>query len=382
MVLWIVFAAMTAAAVLCVLLPLLKARDAPARGAADAAFYRAQVASLDDDVARGLLPAEDAAGTRAELGRRLLSADERSRADVLRPSIAVRTVASLVALCAVPAIALGLYLYVGSPAYPDLPLASRESPGQNIAAIVEKVEGHLASHPDDGRGFELIAPIYMQMGRFGDAARAYAQTIRLLGDSADREAAFGQALLLEADGVVTAEARKALEAALKIDPALPQARFFLGVAAEQDGDKDKARGIWQAMVDGAPADASYLTVVRRRIAALDRPPASAPSGAVPSGAVPAGTGPAPSGPMAANIAALAPEQRDAAIRGMVEGLAARLAENGHDPDGWLRLVRAYTVLGDTGKARQALADARRSMTGDQASLSRLDGLAHELGLEG
>ena len=380
MVLWIVFAAMTAAAVLCVVWPLTRRPDTQARSVADVEFYRAQMASLDDDVARGMLPAEDAAGTRAELGRRLLAAGDRSAADHLKPSGRIRLAAALVTLCVVPAVGLGLYLYVGNPGYPDVPLASREAPSQNIAAIVEKVEGHLASHPDDGRGFELVAPIYLQMGRFGDAARAYRQAIRLLGDTADREAALGQSLLLEADGVVTAEARQALDAALKLDPNLPQARFFTGVAAEQDGDKDKARTIWQALLASAPAGAPYADVVRRRIAALDNPAANPPG--APGAAGPPSAGGPPSGPMAAGIAALPPEQRNAAIRGMVDGLAARLAANGSDPDGWLRLVRAYTVLGETDKARQALVDARRSMVGNQEALSRIDGLAHELGLEG
>ena len=272
------------------------------------------------------------------------------------------------------------------PATRDVPLASREAPSQNISAIVEKVEGHLASHPDDGRGFELVAPIYLQMGRFADAARAYGQAIRLLGESAGREAALGQSLLLEADGVVTAEARKALDAALKLDPNLPQAKFFTGVAAEQDGDKDKARAIWQAMLAAAPAGApmsmscgtgSRRSTIRGRggrtawggwtarggRTVCDRRSAGGPDGGRHRG------GFRPSSAM-----------RQSAV--VVDGLAARLAENGSDPDGWLRLVRAYTVLGETDKARQALVDARRSMAGNQEALSRLDGLAHELGLEG
>ena len=377
MVLWIVLAAMTAAAAFCVLLPLARRGAGTPDLEADVAFYKAQVAGLDDEVRRGLVRADDAQATRAELGRRLLSADDAASADVLRSSARSRLAAAVVVLCAVPAIGLGLYLRVGSPDYHDMPLASRDAPSQNIVAVVEKVESHLATHPDDGRGFELIAPIYLQLGRFGDAARAYTQTIRLKGETADRDVALGQALLLEADGVVTEEARKALDAALKLDPGLPQARFYKGVAADQDGNTAEARAIWQDIVAQAPADAPYVGAVRRRLAALDAPQAGPQSAA---GGPPVARGPA--GPMGATIAAMAPEQRNVAIRGMVDGLAARLAENGHDPDGWLRLVRAYTVLGEAEKARQALTDARRQMAGDQASLIRLDGLAHELGLEG
>ncbi len=142
----------------------------------------------------------------------------------------------------------------------------------------------------------------------------------------------------------------------------------MGVAAEQDGDKAGARAIWEKLAAEAPPGAPLREIIFRRLAQLD--------GKTPP---PAGM---PSGPAAAGIAALPPEQQNAAIRGMVDGLAARLAQNGADPEGWLRLVRAYKVLGETEKAKQALADAKRSLAGNEQALSRLDGLAHELGLEG
>ena len=71
-----------------------------------------------------------------------------------------------------------------------------------------------------------------------------------------------------------------------------------------------------------------------------------------------------------------------AIRAMVEGLAARLAQNGHDLEGWLRLVRSYTVLQEPEKARSALIDAKRNLAGDKDAIARLEALARELGLEG
>ena len=70
------------------------------------------------------------------------------------------------------------------------------------------------------------------------------------------------------------------------------------------------------------------------------------------------------------------------IRNMVEGLAARLAQNGQDLEGWLRLVRSYTVLHESGKARAALVDAKRNLSNDPSAVARLDALARELGLEG
>lgn len=405
---WIAFALMTAAAVLCAVWPLVRPRrDAglaipEIQASTDTAFYRQQLAELDADVDRGLLAGSDADGVRAELGRRLLSASERSAAATSASGIRHRGAAVLVA-GVISLTAVALYAKVGHPDEPDEPLSARAAGRDDFASAMAKMEAHLDMNPDDGRGSELIAPIYLKTGRFDAAARALRNAIRVLGPTPTREAALGQALVMEADGVVTGEARHVFDAALKGDPAMPQARFFEGLAALQDGDKAKARSMWTALVDEAPAEAPYTGILRQRLAALDgmtlpEPAMAAPgtastgAGASPqsgggtqAGAAPLGAAPTPMGAMpagAAAVAALPPEQRQLAIRGMVDGLAARLAQNGQDPEGWLRLVRAYKVLGDTDKAQQALADARRSMSRDAQQLARLDQLARELGLEG
>ncbi len=397
---WLAFAFMTAAAVLCVSWPLVRPRQAEAAGTTDVEFYRQQLSEIGADVERGLLEPTDAETSRAELGRRLLqSADRR---DPTTPSAdgRRRSVAAALAGCFVLAATVGLYARVGNPGQPDQPLAGRETDGGNFASAIAKIDAHLAANPDDARGAELIAPVYMRMGRFDDAVRAYNTAMRLLGATPGRRAALGQALVMAADGVVTDEARQVFDAALREDPLMPQARFFAGLAALQDGDKAKARTIWTALIAEAPPEAPYTGIIRQRIAELDgvaQPAASA----LPQGgdrvAAPPRMGPSPltagvPGPGrdavagmpagAASIAALPAAQQQLAIRGMVDGLAAKLAQNGQDPEGWLRLVRAYRVLGQQDKARQALADARRSMGGDPQVLGRLDRLAHELGLEG
>ena len=396
---WLAFAFMAAAAVLCVSWPLLRPRGTAAAGATDVAFYRDQLQELASDVDRGTLRPADVDATRAELGRRLIQASETTGA---APAAGRRhTAAAGLASAFVIAVAAGLYADVGHPNQPDAPLAARETGKTDFATSIAKIEAHLASDPDDGRGLEIMAPVYMRMGRFDDAVRTYREIIRVLGRSPSREAELGQAMVMQADGVVTGEARRTFDAALKDDPVLPQARFFEGLAALQDGDKARARTIWEALIREAPPEAPYIAIVRERVAELDGArPALAASGSGPSGA-PGGTvrpaaagrailgGPRPggSGAMpdmpagAAAIASLPAGQQQVAIRGMVDGLAARLAENGQDAAGWLRLVRAYRVLGEQDKAVKALADARRSMTGDQQVLGQLDRLAHELGLE-
>ncbi len=133
--------------------------------------------------------------------------------------------------------------------------------------LLARVENHLAEHPDDGRGWELLAPLYLRMGRAADAVNARGNALRLLGETADRQADFGEALVADANGVVTANARAAFERAIALDGKQPKARFFLGLAAEQDGRKADAEKIWQELAANAPPDASYLPAVR---AALER----------------------------------------------------------------------------------------------------------------
>lgn len=387
---WIPLAVMTAAAVLCIVWPLVRAARVAGDATSDVDFYRAQLAELDADLARGALPAEQAAEARVELGRRLLAAAGRAgtAAEPRGPKgRRMPLAAAVLVTLLVPVASIWLYSRVGEPGRSDEPLAAREMPDQTLQAAVRRIETHLLTHPDDGRGFEVLAPVYYREGRFDRAAEAYGKALTLLGSTAERQTRYGQALVMAAEGTVTARARQAFDAALALDPKLPEARFYLSLAAEQDGDRGRARDLLASLVADAQPDAPWLSVVKRHIEDLDRPPAVAMSGPAPApeggphppvagAATPAGI---PEG--GAAIAALPADQQAGMIRSMVERLAGRLAQDGHDAEGWLRLVRAYSVLGEGDKARAALTDARRWLKDDPSALDRLQGLAHELGLE-
>jgi cytochrome c-type biogenesis protein CcmH len=97
--------------------------------------------------------------------------------------------------------------------------------------------------------------------------KARQNALRLLGETAERQANLGEALVANANGVVTADARKAFDRAITLDNKEAKARFFLGLAAKQDGRKEEAEKIWRELAAGAPADAPYLPAVR---AALER----------------------------------------------------------------------------------------------------------------
>lgn len=82
-----------------------------------------------------------------------------------------------------------------------------------------------------------------------------------------------------------------------------------------------------------------------------------------------------------DIAALPPEQRSNAIRGMVGGLAEKLSKNGHDLQGWLQLIRSYVVLGEHQKAEAAVVNARAQLAGEAQASARIDELVRQLGLK-
>ena len=373
---WIIFALLTGAAVLAVLWPLSRAPATTDAREADVAFYEAQTAEIARDATRGVIGPDEAATARNEAARRLVAAQGRTAPDVTRTSPWATRAVALATLVLVPALAIGLYTQIGAPGIPDDPLQARlDAPAStmDLPTAIAKIEQHIAEHPDDGKGWAVLAPIYVRMGRFDDATRAYANEIRLLGPSADRWGAMGEAEVFGKGGTVDDDAKAAFEHAVAIDPDSPRPSFYLGVAAQQDGDKGKALRIWQKLVAASPPDAPWLTTVKSHIAELDGAPPPPEASAQPG---------MPSGPAAAQVAAMTPDKQQAFIRRMVDGLADRLKSNGNDIDGWLRLVRAYRVLQEPDKAKDALGDARRNFASDPAATRRLDDLAHQLGLEG
>lgn len=355
--LWMVFALLTAAAVTAVLWPLAARPRARQDRGIGVAIYEAQLAEIERDVAQAALAEADAKAARTEAARRLLASAKAQ--EMAPPASATRArLAAAAVLIFVPALSLGLYGVIGHPNLPDAPLNARD----DLPAAIAKIESHLKQHPDDGRGFEVLAPVYLHLGRFEEAVAAARAALRLLGATPAREAFLGEALIAEADGTVTAEAKQLFEAAAQEDANLAAPRFFLGLAAEQAGDKAKAKEIWSALIAAAPRDAPWAQALRKRLAALE----AAPSG--------------PAGGEAAKIAALPAGQQMAAISSMVDALAARLARDGNDAEGWLRLIRSYAVLHEPDKARSALGDARRNLAADPGAISRIDALARELGL--
>ncbi len=74
------------------------------------------------------------------------------------------------------------------------------------------------------------------------------------------------------------------------------------------------------------------------------------------------------------------EARAAFIKGMVDNLAAKLAANPRDADGWIRLIRARKVMGDTAAAKAALASGRAAFADDPATAKSISDAAAAMGV--
>lgn len=267
MLLWLLIALMTGAAILAVLWPLSRGRVRLA-GGADVAVYRDQLAEIERDRARGLIAGTEAEGARIEVSRRLIAAADAQENGSPQGALGRRRGAALLALIGIPVVASVLYVSFGSPDLPGAPLAARlDKPPelQDVGVLLRRVEAHLKQNPDDGRGWEVVAPVYASLGRHEEAARARSEALRLLGPSADREADYGEALVAAARGGIDPEARAAFERAVKLDPAHAKGRFFLGLAAVQEGRRDDALRIWREVAALGGADNPWQIAASRAL---------------------------------------------------------------------------------------------------------------------
>lgn len=361
MVLWIILLAMTAAAVMVVLWPLSRHHAVNRQADPDTQFYRDQIAEIERDRGRGALLPGEAEAAKAEAGRRLLRAtgmQNEAFAALGEPALRRRRAVSALALSVIPILALAMYGAHGSPHLLTQAPSARiqeQTDRLDLVRAVTQIETHLGQNPQDGRGWEVVAPVYLRMGRLDDAVRAYEAALRYLGPEANRLSNYGEVLVLSKDGLVSAEAQAVFEQAVKLDQASPKARFYLALAAEQDGQTEKAKAAYSDLLAASPADAPWTAVVKQQLARLGAPE---------------------------TVAAREPEPQIRApdISRMVSGLASRLEAQGGTADEWARLVRSYIVLGQRDKAAAAARRARQALAQDEDALKTIDAMARELKL--
>jgi cytochrome c-type biogenesis protein CcmH len=385
MLLWVSFAVLSAFVLAALLRPLLRPAAQESSDEANRAVYRDQVAEIDADRAAGLIGEAEAEAAKRELARRLLAEAAKSPPAAAGAGGATASTATglgrypafIVGISLIPALGLLLYQGMGSPRLPGQPHEARVAAKverNSVDELVARVEARLREHPEDGAGWDVLAPVYLRYDRYREAADAFGNAIRILGPNVKRLTGFAGATVISNNGVVSEDARKAYEQVLKLEPGHVEAQFWLAMAKEQDGALKEAAADYRALLAAAPPNAPWRSALEDRLSVVNERLGASGQGSA------SGKGAAPSAEGAKAMEALPPEERLKAIGGMVDGLAARLKQDGSDLDGWLRLVRAYKVLGRHEAAAGALADARRAMQGNSAALNALETLAKDLGM--
>jgi cytochrome c-type biogenesis protein CcmH len=411
MTLWIILTAITAVVAALLTLPLVRRQEARADArAATLAVLKDQLADVDVQLAAGTIPPADAEGLRIEIKRRMLAAGHIVE-DSARPftSRALSGVAiGLVGLVALAAAAL--YAGMGKPdlanapgsTVAQAPAASSADPESDpaadaeIARLVTGLEARLAEKPEDAEGWRMLGWSYYNLRRFDEAAKAYARAVALAPQGPGYQSAYAEALVQVAQGEVTPQAAAAFRLAAAQDGTDARARYYLGIAKAQSGDLKGALDDWISLLGESAADAPWVPQLRgiidatareagidisARLASLNPPASGGASVNVPP-PPPPGVLPGPSAEQAAAVQALPPAQQQQMIRGMVEGLAERLKANPKDEAGWLRLMRARTVLGEMAAARAARDSALAAFSADPAAQSRLRAAAADMGITG
>jgi cytochrome c-type biogenesis protein CcmH len=368
MILPLLLAVITFAALLPIVLPLLRGGKAEAEPVRfDRAVYRDQLQELDRDIARGLLNEAEAKTARLEIQRRLLAAD----AAPVRATRSVRSpiLAGIVSLAGAGG-AVAMYLLIGAPEIPSVPAGGRvatdaASPhgggDADMMQAAQRLAAKLKDNPDDTNGWLLYGRTSMLLGQWDRAVDAYRHALNLGATRPEVVAAYGESLVMQAGGVVTPDALEAFGKALKDSPKLDVARYYIALGVAQGGEAKHAIGMWQDLLkDLAEDNPEREDVIARMTETAKEAGLPAP---VPEKGPPAQV----KGPDEDTVAAAAamPEgDRKAFIGSMVTRLAERLKEQPNDLDGWLRLGRAYVVMKELDKAEDALERAMALRPGD------------------
>lgn len=349
----------------------------------DVQVYKDQLKSLESDLERGVLSQDAAASAKLEISRRILAADKRAQDETVAKT--GRTSKAFLAFIGAIMLggSLGLYFLLGSPQMPDQPLQARmdaakiaraNRPNQveaeaqvqalavdadgNYLELIEKLRDTMKTRPTDVEGWKLLVLHESRIGNVRAAWRAKDRIILLLGDKASGEdyTDLAEFMIISTNGYVSTDAETALAKALTRNAKSPRARYYSGLALAQNGRPDVAYRMWIGLLEEGPEDAPWVQLIRGQIGTVAR---AAGINLVDQNA------PGPSADQVEAAGNMTQEARQNMIRGMVAGLAERLATDGGTPAEWARLIRAYGTLGETAQASAIWVEAR-NVFGDKA----------------
>lgn len=400
MLLWILFAILTAFVLIGLMWPFVRTQDAALpRESFNVTVYKDQLKEIERDFERGLIEKAEAETAKVEVARRLLATHAKNEAShglEERPPTAApdqntneipTSVLVLSALC-IPILSIALYLFLGAPHLPNQSFAARQAAPleqQPVTVLIGRMEDHLKRFPKDGKGWDLIAPIYLRLRRFEDAALAYRNALQFQGETAARRVNYAESLYWANNQIVTQDVEEAFLKALALKPDMHVFRARLANAYEQKGQTNKAIQSWRNLRENANQDERVLQLAEVNLNRLennsnDKTSQSAQNfeNGRPNANVNQSVGPTAEDIQAAQQ--LTPEQRSDMIVSMVEGLASRLDEDGGNVQEWSRLIRAYMVLGDSTAAAEAVRKARENLKENTQDLAAIEALVKDLKL--
>lgn len=377
MIFWSIAAVMALGVMAILLLPMLRTyRASASRAEYDINVYKDQLLELERAAADGAIRDTELDAARLEIQRRLLAAGDEAGERAATQTKSGR-LALIAAACAVPVLAVLMYIETGSPGVPDFPLAertgiadapARQAEGRQAAPmtdLIASLQERLRLDPGNVDGWILLARSYASVGDMRKAAATYERVVKLANRHPALLADWAEARLMARDGEFTQEIHDDLLEAREKDPTQPKPWFYIGLDKALSGDFRGAAQLWTDLLAISPKDASYAEAVHQQLERAAKDGGFDLSEITPSAealgiAGTVSTAPAAPGPSQADVDAaqqMSPEDRQAFIRSMVQRLADRLAENPDDAAGWERLIGAYEVLGETEKA----ADARKRL---------------------
>jgi cytochrome c-type biogenesis protein CcmH len=389
MILWLSIGSLMLVALLPILWPLLRpGKVAPDRLDHDLEVYRDQLREVEADLAAGSVTEREAGEARREIERRILRAAEHAsnHAGPIAPSALT---AVLIALL-LPALTLFLYTEIGQPAQPDQPLAARniaapvpqdltDGQSKQIEAMVSRLARRLKDEPDDLEGWTLLGRSQAALGQLDAAASSLRKAVALSKDDADLLVAFGDVLTKSSSGNITPEALIAFSKARELAPGSLSARYFLALADLQAGRRQQAYEAWLGLYRELPAGSDNRQALAEQIRGVaqqlginpEEQLAESSSAAIEklSSRPPGPSAPGPDRAAMAEAAKLLPAERREFIQSMVQRLADRLQDEPNDFDGWMRLGRAYGVLGQRVKSAEAYGRASALHPGDPGPLN-------------
>jgi len=358
MLFWISTLILLVVASLCVLLPLagkqqVNEDDVPS----SLDFFKEQIRQLDSEIEQQKKPSLALLSERAEVARRMLKEARRGKRET-KNRTSKRGQVATVSICAVlgvPALTLALYATLGAGGQADYPLSARKNLSlaeQPVEDLVQRAETHLATNPDDTKGWTLLADVYGRLNKPLDRARALRQLVRIEGETPELLSDLGEALTIIGGNIVPAEARTMFEKALAEKPSLIKPNIYIALALDQEGKPESALKIWEGLATLNQSDPRWAKLASDQIQKLRE-----------------------------KTGLQEPAQPGIdEINAMVASLADRLSEQDGTVREWSRLMRSYIVLDEPVKASLALDSARKQFVSEPENLQKINQLAKQLGV--